>query len=372
MAGCLGSVVEAANLRSERISNGGSNTDTSNCGNPWVAMARRHRFTLGIYSISMSMQHPLIDGTDVNYIHHLDLDDYSACKSQSKRECALTLSHPQARDDLGTIAGDGIETGLRQLSAAMEMDCKDQMDSNSSVSSTASSGTGVPPMSEIPEIPETPEMYGGEDELYASESDGSRGDSRAISGRRTSTWMGFHRSGSMTDFGSDVLRSNHEDSPLLLAVPTVVCSASRSIAQLKHVDPVLDFDWFDEYWNHRDWNMDNNRECHWYKSFRNDKIYWIYRHPGSGRTFITSHVLVLALALIASLLNQALDRDWDNRDNDLLFPLYSKRNTFIIHAYISFSKCAQSYICNQAQKRHFTWLVVQQRWLSTFDERRQT
>ncbi|KAJ3730716.1 hypothetical protein C8R42DRAFT_637388 [Lentinula raphanica] len=339
MAGCLGSVVEAANLRSERISNGGSNTDTSNCGNPWVAMARRHRFTLGIYSISMSMQHPLIDGTDVNYIHVL---------------CFIIMARSYV-----TIP----------LSAAMEMDCKDQMDSNSSVSSTASSGTGVPPMSEIPE---TPEMYGGEDELYASESDGSRGDSRAISGRRTSTWMGFHRSGSMTDFGSDVLRSNHEDSPLLLAVPTVVCSASRSIAQLKHVDPVLDFDWFDEYWNHRDWNMDNNRECHWYKSFRNDKIYWIYRHPGSGRTFITSHVLVLALALIASLLNQALDRDWDNRDNDLLFPLYSKRNTFIIHAYISFSKCAQSYICNQAQKRHFTWLVVQQRWLSTFDERRQT
>lgn len=141
------------------------------------------------------------------------------------------------------------------------------MDSNSSVSSTASSGTGsrstvyVPPMSDIPDIPE---LSMAEDDLYASESDGTRGhssssgtgryhsllsspsvsssgsgarlrpstlissyhsrtvddtvidgdeyvypgDSRAIPSRRTSTRMSLRRSGSMTDLGSDALQSN--------------------------------------------------------------------------------------------------------------------------------------------------------------------
>ncbi|KAJ3911506.1 hypothetical protein F5877DRAFT_85875 [Lentinula edodes] len=233
-------------------------------------------------------------------------------------ESALSLSHPRARDDVGAIAAreqdTGADTGLMEslvpfwmvygdgverlgsdkcTSDTVPLSCTIRyfffhltrtidrrsgsppgsiwtiisIDSNSSVSSTASSRTGsrstvyVPPMSDIPDIPE---LSMAEDDLYASELDGTRGhssssgtgryhslisspsvsssgsgarlrpprlisshhsrtiddtvidgdeyvypgDSRAIPSRPTSTWMSLRRSGSMTDLGSDALQSN--------------------------------------------------------------------------------------------------------------------------------------------------------------------
>ncbi|KAJ3767679.1 hypothetical protein FB446DRAFT_792979 [Lentinula raphanica] len=102
-------------------------------------------------------------------------------------------------------------------------------------------------MSETPEILQTPAMVCGEDELYASESDEfylleteperdlRRSFSLTTLARSmtprfmaTSTFIEEILERKHNGLGSDVLQSNHEDSPLLFAVSPVVCSAPRA------------------------------------------------------------------------------------------------------------------------------------------------
>ncbi|KAJ3767681.1 hypothetical protein FB446DRAFT_819548 [Lentinula raphanica] len=310
----------------ERISNGsngGSNIDISELGKFLGGNGTETPLHLGtLYYLNVHAEPP-IDGNDVRAycraplgraVVQLDLVNCFAVES------ALSLSHPRERDDVGAIAAreqdalsqSGVEIGLIESLVPFWMvygDGVERLACDSLVQREAINTPPTPSLSRAPSLTPsaTPsfssltrtitrrsgsptssirtimsmdssssvsstasKMSGGEDELYASESDGARGhssssgsgryysllsspsvsssgsgvrrrpstlilsyhsrtgddtvidhvypgDSRVISGRRTSTRMSLRRSGSMTDLGSDVLQSNrssgiHEDS----------------------------------------------------------------------------------------------------------------------------------------------------------------